>query len=219
MVARAAGDRRTAADALHGLGVVAFQRRDQGQAAARLEESLKLAHEAGDSPDLVQEVLRDWGLVAYYQGDPGRATASFQEGYALIQEMSDQWGTAIWQVNFGELALHTDDLARADTLGREAMKRFLALGTAVDIAIALELLAKVAAAGKQSERAARLLGAAMTMRMQVGAPLMEANQEETERETAAARQVLGEEAWATAYAAGRALSLEEAIAEALDKTT
>jgi hypothetical protein len=164
---------------------------------------------------LVQEVLRDWGWVAYYQGDLGCATASFQEGYALIQEISDQWGAAIWQVNLGELALHTGDLMQADTLGREALKRFLALGTAVDIAIALELLAKVAAAGEQSERVARLLGAAMTMRMQVGAPLTQANQEETERETAARRQALGEERWAAAYAAGQALSREEAIAEAL----
>jgi hypothetical protein len=41
-----------------------------------------------------------------------------------------------------------------------------------------------------------------------------------EEATALARATLGEEAWATAYAAGKALSLEEAVAEALgDKPT
>jgi hypothetical protein len=40
-----------------------------------------------------------------------------------------------------------------------------------------------------------------------------------ERAAAPAWVALGEAAWVAAYAAGRALSLEEAIAEALGETT
>jgi hypothetical protein len=39
-----------------------------------------------------------------------------------------------------------------------------------------------------------------------------------EREVAPARAALGEEAWAAAFAAGQAHSLEEAVAEALGET-
>ena len=39
-----------------------------------------------------------------------------------------------------------------------------------------------------------------------------------ERATALARQALGEEAWAAAYAAGQAMTLEEAVAAALEET-
>jgi hypothetical protein len=131
--------------------------------------------------------------------------------------MSNQWGTAIWQVNLGEFALCTGDLAQADNFGREALQGFLALGTSVDIAFALELLAMVAAAGEQSERAARLLGAATTVRMLVGAPITQAGREDIERRTAVARQMLGEDAWAAAFEAGQTLSVEEAITEALAK--
>jgi hypothetical protein len=39
---------------------------------------------------------------------------------------------------------------------------------------------------------------------------------DTEQAVAAARTALGEEAWSEEFAAGRALSLESAISEALD---
>jgi hypothetical protein len=87
--------------------------------------------------------------------------------------------------------------------------------------VGLENLALTAAAagkGAQAERAARLLGAAAALSEAIGAPQVLRGQEETERTVAPARAALGEEAWAAAFAAGQALSLEEAIAEALKET-
>jgi tetratricopeptide (TPR) repeat protein len=217
LTARAAGDLRTAADALCGLGLLALQRRDLGQAAARLEESLRLAREADSSSDIVQAALRDRGWVAYYQGDLARATACFEEGFPLVRQLGDHWGEAIWQVTLGELALRAGDLTQAVIREREALKQFLTLGTSVDVPIALELLALAAGGVGKKARAARLLGAAASVRVVVGAPLAAADHEDIEREMAAGRAALGEEAWAAAYAVGRALSLEEAVAEAVDE--
>jgi hypothetical protein len=83
--------------------------------------------------------------------------------------------------------------------------------------VALENLALTAAAarGAQAERAARLLGAAAALSETVGAPQVLRGREETERTVAPARAALGKERWAAAFAAGQALSIEEAIAEAL----
>jgi hypothetical protein len=53
------------------------------------------------------------------------------------------------------------------------------------------------------------------LRERVGAPLRAGRQGNMERETAVARAALGEASWAAAFAAGRALTVEEAITEAL----
>jgi hypothetical protein len=80
--------------------------------------------------------------------------------------------------------------------------------------VALEHLASTAGAAGQGTRAARLLGAAAA-RETMGAPQPPDEQEDTEAAVAAERAALGEEAWAAAYAAGQALTLEQAIAEGL----
>ena len=82
-------------------------------------------------------------------------------------------------------------------------------------AMVLESLAETARAAGQGERAARLLGAATAVRERLGTPLTASSQTDVEQAVAAAQTALGEEAWAAAFAAGRALSLEQTIAEAL----
>jgi hypothetical protein len=79
----------------------------------------------------------------------------------------------------------------------------------------LEGLAAVAAAQAQPERAARLFGAAEALRTAVGAPRPHAERAEHERHFAAARAALGEEAFAAAWGAGRAMPLEAAVSYAL----
>jgi hypothetical protein len=79
----------------------------------------------------------------------------------------------------------------------------------------LEGLAAVAVAQAQSERAARLFGAAEGGRDAIGAPLPPAERSEHDRSVAAARAALGDEAFAAAWAEGRTMTFERAIAYAL----
>jgi hypothetical protein len=68
------------------------------------------------------------------------------------------------------------------------------------------------------ELAARLLGAVDAGLERLGGVLPEPiGRREWERTLAAAREQLGEPAFASVYAAGRALSLAKAVAEALDE--
>jgi hypothetical protein len=53
------------------------------------------------------------------------------------------------------------------------------------------------------------------LREALGVPLPSPDRAEVEQAVAPARASLGEERWAIAFAAGQALSLEQAIAEAL----
>ena len=113
------------------------------------------------------------------------------------------------------MARRRGEVAEAEALQREALALYQELGDQRGCARGLEELASTAGVAGQGERAARLLGAAAAVRETIGAPQPPQEQTDVEQAVAAARAALGEEAWAAAYAAGRALSLEQAIAEAL----
>jgi hypothetical protein len=78
----------------------------------------------------------------------------------------------------------------------------------------MEAFARLAAPG-EPERAAKLWGAAESLRDSLGLPLPPNELEEYDRNRAAAREALGEEAFARAGAAGRAMTVEQAIEYAL----
>ena len=80
------------------------------------------------------------------------------------------------------------------------------------MAVCLEGLAGVAAAQGQPVGAARLFGAAAALRGAIGAPMEPARRAAYERHLAATRAQLTEEAFATAWAEGRALTPEQAVA-------
>jgi hypothetical protein len=67
----------------------------------------------------------------------------------------------------------------------------------------------------QQERAARLFGAADALRTQIGVPIRPFQLPYHERVLEAVRETLGQENFTRAREAGRAMSLEEAVADAL----
>jgi hypothetical protein len=75
-------------------------------------------------------------------------------------------------------------------------------------------MAAVVGAQGQGERAVRLLGVAAAQFQAIGASMWPADRIDYHRTEASIRAVLGEEAFAAAWGAGRGLSLEQAIAEA-----
>jgi hypothetical protein len=104
---------------------------------------------------------------------------------------------------------------RAATLYREGLTLVESVHDQVGLARCLEGLATVAAAQAQGLRAARLGGSAAARRAALGVPLPPSARAAFEGAMAAARAALGEDAFATAWAAGQALSTEQAIAEAI----
>jgi hypothetical protein len=115
------------------------------------------------------------------------------------------------------LAYRQGDYAAARSLHEEGLAIFRELGDKGGIAQSLESLAGLAAVwGRGLERAARLWGAAAALREAIGAPLPPSEREKYEREVGAARAALGEEAFASAWAEGEAMTLEQAIAYALE---
>jgi hypothetical protein len=84
------------------------------------------------------------------------------------------------------------------------------------IARCLQGLARMAVAHGQGARAARLFGAAEALREAMGIQLSCEEQEECERDFSIARSGLGESAFAAAWVEGRAMPVEQVVADALN---
>jgi hypothetical protein len=83
------------------------------------------------------------------------------------------------------------------------------------VQMALEGFACLAGAQGQSERAARLWGAAQTLHQTKGIPRDTDFLAEADARISTVRSGMGEEAWEEAWRRGRAMPLDEAVAYAL----
>jgi hypothetical protein len=156
--------------------------------------------------------------VARLEGDLTSARSLFEEGTAIHRYFGQLWAMAWCQLGAGIVALAQGDQAAARSLYTEALNTFREHDDREGSAFALERFATLAAAAGQSETVARLLGAAEALREAIEFPLPPVDRTEYyDRLVGETRIALGEERYAAAWDAGRALSLEEAIAFALDE--
>jgi tetratricopeptide (TPR) repeat protein len=158
------------------------------------------------------------GSLAQLRGDLAAAQGAYEEALALFRRVGDRTGIGHDLLALGGLARQRGDLPRAEAIGREALAAYWEAGSVTFSTKALAALALTAAADGRAARAVRLLGAAEAALGSFGGRWADTDRAEVERWMPPARAALGEEAWATAHAAGAALPLEEAIAEALGES-
>ncbi len=213
-VTRALHDTRNLAMTLNNQGIAAQDQGDLATAAALYQESLDLFRNLGNRRG-VAVLLLGLGFVAEDQGDHVRATAFREESLTTSRLLGDKRGIANALTEIANAAHHNGDDERAEQLLREALELRRDIGDRQGIAECLGGLAAVAHTRGWHERAARLYGAEMAIRQSIGTPRTPAGDAEHERILSQAKSGLGEAAFAVAWAAGQALSLEETVAEAL----
>jgi predicted ATPase/transcriptional regulator with XRE-family HTH domain len=233
---RQMGDTEFAVRPLNHLGRMALRQGDYATAHAWLEEALALAREAGDTP-IIGEVLFELGKLAWSEGDHGRAAALFEETRILARRFGEKTWIVLSLHNLGYLAQGQSEHGRAAALFRESLAVARDQASRQGIAASLAALAGVTGMTGQSERAARLFGAAEALRdalggagdpagraeaqvprNAIGNPLDAPNRAEYECGLAAARAGLDATRFAAAWMRGRAMPLDQAIAEALGET-
>jgi tetratricopeptide (TPR) repeat protein len=217
-ISREFGYRRDAAWSLGYLGVAARNQGDCGAARALFEESLAIFREVG-STDLIAWSLGHLGEVAKDQGDCGTARALFEESLAIFRELGNKRAISASMNRLGRVAHDQGDYGAARALLTESLAISWEVGHRGGLVRDLEGLAAVAVAQAQFERAAHLFGALDELRVTVGQPRAPVERAEYERSVAAVRTALGEAAFAAAWAAGRAMPLEDAVALALEPAT
>jgi hypothetical protein len=208
-LARGIGDKAGEAYGLWLLACRCSGEGDRAGARAHLEEGLALARETNDRWT-TSAMLIGLGDVARIQGDEGEARARYEESLAIH-------GDPHWSLrNLGYIALHVGDLPQALDRIKGALTFCREVGYTRGQAECLVPLAELAVARGKPLVAARLLGALDTAyRRLFGGWLHAGDNFEYERTMAVLQESLGEPAFTSAHAAGKAMTLDQAISAAL----
>jgi len=213
-LSRETGDKWSIAHAVLVQGLVARGQGSNDRAMSLLEEALTMFRALSDKWKIAL-TISNLGLVVREQGDDQRATACFEEALSQFRELGDKWGTAFSLSNLAIVAWGQQNYGRSAALFGESLALRNDLREKPGIATSLVGLAGVAAALGQSDRAAVLFGAAEALRETIGIPLPPFIRDDYQGRVASLKTRLGDAAFTAAWAKGRAMPLEEAIATGL----
>jgi tetratricopeptide (TPR) repeat protein len=198
---------------LFAAAMCAMQRGDYTSAQEACEEALALFRALGQSYGLSQ-ALNFLGDLARLQGDYATAAAHYRESLPLARQAGVRSDIASLLHNLGYVALAQGESSQAAALFGEGLMLQREIGHQQGIAECLAGCAAVAAIRGQAELAARLFGATDALSTRASGPVWPAEQTEYNRHQAAAQAELPPMVWESARAAGRAMSLAQAIEEA-----
>jgi non-specific serine/threonine protein kinase len=210
---RELGDHHSLITTISNLALAAVMQADYERTRTLVEESLAGYRALGDQQGMADDLLT-LGLAAQGQADLVQATALFGEALAHARKIGYKVGEAAALRCLGVAALDSGDAPRALRLLGESLRIVRATGDVEELAGVLDGMARVTAL-RSPERAARFCGMAAALRETMGTARPLAEQAPHEQAVAAIRRALGEQEFAAALAAGRALPLEQAIDEAL----
>jgi predicted ATPase/DNA-binding XRE family transcriptional regulator len=212
-LARGAGTRWAEARHLGSLALLALEQGNCREAVELLRSSLELARAMGDAWSQAA-VLNTLGDVARSQAEYAQARHLYEQSLALVEGLSTDRRASVLH-NLAYVAVHERDHDRAAALFGESLRLYQRAGDQRGVAECLAGLACLAAAFGQHERAARLFGAAEAACQALRVQLSPSNRVDCARGLAAASAGTSRAAFAAARDAGQALSLDEAVREAL----
>jgi predicted ATPase len=214
-VAREARDETTVAAALHALACTILDEGDSAKARPLFEESLALRRRLGDKRNAANS-LAYLGVTALLEGDAALAGELLAEALELATELDNRLLVASVLVNLGLVALFDGDCQRARSLASDSLTFAERLGDKPTIVECLHVLAGAASAEARPRRAATLAGAAEALHAAIGAPPSPAERAVGERFESGLR-VHEDEALGSAWAEGKAMSLDRVLDYALER--
>jgi DNA-binding CsgD family transcriptional regulator len=154
-------------------------------------------------------------LVA--NGEIGRAVEVGERGVALSEECGESWCRG-YQLNFlAQACWLRGDRDKAEALAREAVVHKHAIDDRNGMTMTLETLAWMAAERGAHEQAAILLGSAQRVCDSSSLTLIELYRQQHERSVSAVVAGIGRKALDAAFARGRAMTIDEGIAFAVEE--
>ena len=228
---RELGDTLGIASSLGNLGVIAQEQGDYAAARGLFEESLILRREVGDKTGMA-ELFSNLGMVARKQGDYAAAQELYEQCLTLSRESGYTWSIAVALSNLGVVAQDQGEYEQARARHKESLTLRRDLGEKISIAGSLACIGAVVAGSASSalarrpagppeqraqlERAARLFGAVDTLLESTPAILSLDDRQLYVQNLALVQSLLDEAAFTRAWAAGRTMSMEQAIDYALE---
>ena len=207
---RELGDRRQQAVLLNCLGGTHAGLGHLDTARALFEQTAALAREIG-SPDRLAVALGNLGAVETLADNLERAEHVLQEALTINSKQGNAFGVVLGQQSLTLVSLRAGRLREASERLSATFDYVVHSGNINALVTSIELSACIAAELGDGMRAARLVGAAETIRHEAGMPIWQPDLAILERFVAPARAATARQAWDAELAAGRALTQQEAV--------
>ena len=208
------GDQLSIAASFGNLGVLAYEQGDYSAAQDYARRSLEIEEKLGDQWGIAVS-LEDLGNIAFQQGDYLRAKRFYLRGLEITKTLGDDLYTAGLFYCLGRLANIEGRSEDAKNYLGKALKYLNAQNLLPQANYCLEEFGHLAYTLQQCGRAVRLWARASALREATGEPLQRSEETRYEKSLLAAKERLGTSAFQAAWAAGEAMTFEEAINYAL----
>jgi non-specific serine/threonine protein kinase len=212
-LAREAGDARTLHLALRLVGSIAEIQRDYENAASLFQEGIEMARSLGEGWQW--ELGKSIHLLAWLrglQGDYAQSRVLLGEAIERLGAVGDRLGVAHDLGYLADIALRQGCRGEARKYARESLDAAVLIGSWPNLARALDVLVRIAAAEGRYDRAVRLAGAVSLLRPRAGTSSTAAGPELLEH----ASQKLGLARATAMWAEGQAMGMEETVSFALN---
>jgi tetratricopeptide (TPR) repeat protein len=198
---------------LRDLGHVARREGDFDRAAVLFEESLAIVRAVGHPTNVAWTV---WGIaeLARQQKDPERARLGFEESLTLFRKDKSNRLALSTMLDLSEVERSLGNFDQAEAYLKDGLVEYKNQGWIQDSGYHLYRLATLLLQRGPNEPGVRLAAAVSRTRV---APSDNLRVDVADHDAAiqAARVALGDTAFATAWAEGQAMTLEQAVAYAL----
>lgn len=213
------GDQRNAAWSMVSLGFTwVGQKQHYQEAIAHCEKGLTLFRELGDQRGTMA-ALTIKGRLCWIQGDHEKAEQAYQQALELSRTTGNRLRESILYANLAMLEHSLENPGRAREYSRRCIQLSWEIGIHHMTALGLAALAGPLSEQGSSAVAARLLGASEAFRQASHTTPEATDQSYLDRIFASVNNRLGEQAFESAFAEGRAMTLRDAVAYALGDLT
>lgn len=200
---------------LHLANALAVQE-EGDRATALYADALRLFQELGDREGMAG-VMSNLATARLIAGDREQARRLSEEALTICRDLSDLQGIAGALWNLGDVARLCGQWKRADCIYREMLSLYAALLDQEMLVIALEGFGHAMSELGWPDRAARLWGAAESLRTAIGLGWFDYQRTLYEEGLTTAHHQIDDETWRNLWEDGRAMTPEQAIAYALEE--
>jgi hypothetical protein len=157
------------------------------------------------------------GMDERIRGNFDSARKSFEEAREAFRHVHSKYFVMVMSSELGHIERQKGNVMQARLIYRDTLKGWQDLGNRAAIAHELECFGFLAIHDEEPQRAVKLLGAAEALRERIQAPMTDYERVEYDQAVAKVRSMLTEKEFNALWAEGHTMTMEQAIAFALEE--